>query len=261
MGRLLLAEDNPINQKVAMAILSGANYRVDMVHDGAEAVQAAATHAYDAILMDCQMPVLNGYQATAAIRGHEGPSRHAPIIALTASARREDRERCLAAGMDSYLAKPLSKDALLALVAQSVRRPLAEAEEPSTAPRPAHDEITLNLVVFEALGLLGAPAGEEFLGQLVNQFVDETGPRLAELRQALAAGDAMAIARLAHSLLGASGQLGGQRLASSCRRLETKAEMGGLLDVHADLDEIDTDYEDLRRILTQRIIAASSPAP
>src|SRR4029077_9601828 len=94
-GWLLLAEDNLINQKVAVAMLSSAGYHVDTVLNGAAAVQAVATQVYDAILMDCQMPELNGYEATAAIRAHEGAERHTPIIAMTAGARREDRERCL----------------------------------------------------------------------------------------------------------------------------------------------------------------------
>jgi CheY-like chemotaxis protein len=81
-------------------------------------VAAVATRSYDLILMDCQMPELNGYEATAAIRAHEGSGRHTPIIAMTAGARGEDRERCLAEGMDNYLAKPVKKDALLALVGQ-----------------------------------------------------------------------------------------------------------------------------------------------
>ncbi|HYP47383.1 MAG TPA: response regulator [Thermoleophilaceae bacterium] len=118
---LLLAEDNLVNQKVALAMLSGAGYRVDTVLNGAEAVRAVAAQPYDAILMDCQMPELNGYEATAAIRAQEGDERHTPIIAVTAGARREDRERCLEAGMDAYLSKPVSKDTLLALVARSVK--------------------------------------------------------------------------------------------------------------------------------------------
>ena len=121
MGRLLVAEDNLINQKVAVAILSGAGYRVDTVLDGAAAVRASATKSYDAILMDCQMPELDGYEATAAIRAHEGSRQHTPIIAMTAGARREDRERCLAEGMDAYLSKPISKDALLAMVSTSLK--------------------------------------------------------------------------------------------------------------------------------------------
>jgi two-component system sensor histidine kinase/response regulator len=120
LGRLLLAEDNPINQKVAVAMLSSAGYRVDTVCTGAEAVQAVAVRPYDVILMDCQMPELNGYEATAAIRASEGTERHTPIIAMTAGARQEDRERCFAEGMDSYLPKPVNKDALLALVGRYV---------------------------------------------------------------------------------------------------------------------------------------------
>jgi CheY-like chemotaxis protein len=121
LGWLLLAEDNAINQKVAVAMLSSAGYRVDTVCNGAEAVRAVAVRPYDVILMDCQMPELNGYEATAAIRASEGTGRHTPIIAMTAGARQEDRERCFEEGMDSYLAKPVNKDALLALVGRYVR--------------------------------------------------------------------------------------------------------------------------------------------
>ena len=119
-GRLLLVEDNLINQKVAVAMLSSAGYQVDAVLNGAEAVQTVADRSYDAILMDCQMPELNGYEATAQIRAQQVGATRTPIIALTAGASREDRKRCLAAGMDGYLAKPFNKDALLALVGDFV---------------------------------------------------------------------------------------------------------------------------------------------
>lgn len=120
-GRLLLAEDNVINQMVAVALLTKAGYQVDTARNGVEAVRAAASQQYDAILMDCQMPQMNGYEATAAIRHQEGASRNTPIIALTAGARGEDRARCLAAGMDEYLSKPLHKGPLLNMIRQSVR--------------------------------------------------------------------------------------------------------------------------------------------
>jgi PAS domain S-box-containing protein len=123
VGRLLLAEDNLINQQVAVAMLSSAGYHVDTVLNGAAAVEAVAMRPYDAILMDCQMPELNGYEATAAIRSQEGSGRHTPIIAMTAGARSEDRERCLAEGMDGYLSKPVSKGALLNAVASSLSGP------------------------------------------------------------------------------------------------------------------------------------------
>jgi CheY-like chemotaxis protein len=124
MGKLLLVEDNVINQKVAVAILSGAGYEVESVNDGAAAVQASLDNNYDAILMDCQMPELDGYEATVAIRAHEGLLRHTPIIAMTAGARREDEDRCLDAGMDSYLSKPVRKDTLLATVSSSLKNGL-----------------------------------------------------------------------------------------------------------------------------------------
>ena len=123
--RILLVEDNKINQKVALAILALVGYQVDSVFNGDEAVAAASAVHYDAILMDIQMPVLNGYEATAAIRAHEGADCHTPIIALTAGAKGLDRERCLTAGMDNYLAKPVNKDALLAMIDQSINGTLA----------------------------------------------------------------------------------------------------------------------------------------
>jgi CheY-like chemotaxis protein len=120
-GRILVAEDNLINQKVVVAILSGAGYTVETVLNGAAAVDATAKATYDAILMDCHMPEMDGYEATVAIRAQEGVRRHTPIIAVTAGAREEDRERCLACGMDDYMAKPVRRDGLLAVVDRFVK--------------------------------------------------------------------------------------------------------------------------------------------
>lgn len=122
VGRVLVAEDNLVNQKVAIAILTNAGYQVDTVSNGAAAVRAVAAQSYDTILMDCHMPEMNGYEATAAIRAQVTGGHYTPIIAMTAGARVEDRTRCLAVGMDSYLAKPISKDSLLALVARFVKK-------------------------------------------------------------------------------------------------------------------------------------------
>ena len=130
-GWVLLAEDNLINQKVAVAMLSGAGYRVDTVADGAAAVKAAAAYRYDVILMDCQMPELSGYEATSAIRAQEGSGPRVPIIAMTAGARQEDRELCLAHGMDAYVSKPVSKDTLLAMVRSNARLPSEERPQTS----------------------------------------------------------------------------------------------------------------------------------
>ena len=120
-GRLLVAEDNLINQKVVVAMLSSGGYTVDTVVNGAEAVKAMASGPYDAVLMDCQMPEMDGYEATTAIRAMKDPVRLTPIIGVTAGAREEDRRRCLDTGMDAYLAKPLNKTELLDMVARSVK--------------------------------------------------------------------------------------------------------------------------------------------
>ncbi|MDQ1695164.1 MAG: two-component system, sensor histidine kinase and response regulator, partial [Frankiaceae bacterium] len=211
-GRILLAEDNPINQKVAVAMLSGAGYRVDTVHNGAAAVEAAAAQRYDVILMDCQMPELSGYEATAAIRAREGLEWHTPIIALTAGARKEDRERCLAQGMDSYLSKPLRKDVFLDLVAKTVKSgPIATG--PLEAAHSAVAEVMIDPAVVEELAALAAGGEPDFLPNLIGQFARETESRLVELREAVETGDGAAAGRIAHIIQGSGSQLGGRRLA------------------------------------------------
>ncbi|MGZ4799881.1 MAG: response regulator [Acidimicrobiia bacterium] len=250
-GRLLLAEDNLINQKVAVAMLTNAGYEVDTALNGVEAVAAAASQIYDAILMDCQMPEMNGYEATAAIRIQEGSERRTPIIAMTAGARREDRERCLAEGMDSYLAKPVSKDALLALVLRSITIANNNAK-PRTRPIPPV-EITIDQVVFDELRVIGDAAGHNLVAEVVEHFIRDTEVLLVQLRDAFERGDAFAVSRIAHSIKGGCSQLGGRQLASTCTRLESEASAGSLADGEIDLDELETDYLELRRELNQQV--------
>ncbi|HXQ44093.1 MAG TPA: response regulator [Acidimicrobiales bacterium] len=251
-GRLLLAEDNLINQKVAVEMLSRAGYRVDTVLNGAAAVRAVAARPYDAILMDCQMPEMNGYEATAAIRALRSSGRLTPIIAMTAGARPEDRDRCLAEGMDGYLSKPVRKDNLLALVARSVKDESAIA---GPIPRVDHDPVgdSLDLTVFEELRLLDEATDEDFLAELVEQFVQDTEALLTDLRLAWSAGDSAAVTRTAHGIRGGSTQLGGRRLALSCRHLEEQAGTDHLSDDLAAIHAVETDYQDLRRSLVDQL--------
>jgi CheY-like chemotaxis protein len=118
--RVLVVEDNEINQMVAVGMLTGLGYQPDVANDGIEAVDMAAAHEYDAVLMDCRMPRMDGFDATAELRRHEGNGRHTPIIALTASALVDDRVRCLDAGMDDFLAKPVNSADLDATLARWV---------------------------------------------------------------------------------------------------------------------------------------------
>lgn len=127
--RILLAEDNIVNQKVVQRMLEKAGYRADVVADGKEAVEAQKALVYDLILMDCQMPQMDGFEATRLIRNEttpNAPCRTAPILALTANAQEGDRERCLAAGMDDYLAKPFYQEELRSVVERWCDHPLRE---------------------------------------------------------------------------------------------------------------------------------------
>ena len=128
--RILLAEDNVVNQKVAARVLERRGHRITLANNGAEAVTLFARDKFDLILMDIQMPEMNGYEATTAIRDRERTTgAHIPIIALTAHAMTGDRDRCLAAGMDDYISKPIHLEELLQKVEQF---------SPSTTPSPAH---------------------------------------------------------------------------------------------------------------------------
>ena len=135
LQRVLLAEDNLVNQKVAVALLSRLGCQCDLASNGVEAVEFSARGHYDAILMDCFMPEIDGYEATRRIRAREscasGPPRHIPIIAMTANAMRSDRERCLSAGMDDYLAKPVSVESLAAVLSRWSPAVKESAPEPA----------------------------------------------------------------------------------------------------------------------------------
>ena len=124
-GRILLAEDNPVNRTVATSMLAQIGIKVDIAHNGVEAVEATQCARYDVILMDCQMPEMDGFEATAAIRTAErasGSDAHTVIVALTANAVNGDRERCLAVGMDDYLAKPFRKEQLVGILEKYMSR-------------------------------------------------------------------------------------------------------------------------------------------
>jgi CheY-like chemotaxis protein/HPt (histidine-containing phosphotransfer) domain-containing protein len=261
-GLLLLVEDNVINQKVALAMLTSVGYQVDTAPNGAAAVEAVAAQAYDAILMDCQMAEMNGYEATAAIRAMQGAELRTPIIAMTAGARPEDRERCLAAGMDGYLAKPVSKPVLLAKVARFLK---PENTPPATRPQvdPASlesqsaGESAVDAAIIAELRALSEDADPDFLPELVSQFVSDTDTRLNLLRGALDAGDTLSAGSIAHSIKGSSGTLGGRRLALSCGRLEKKAIAGHLVAGQGELREVEDEYQELRRTLARELLTPS----
>jgi two-component system sensor histidine kinase/response regulator len=238
-GRVLLAEDNVVNQKVAVAMLAGAGYRVDTVLNGAEAVNAIRLRRYDAILMDCQMPVMNGYEATIAIRAQEGQGQRVPIIAITAAARAKDRDRCISAGMDGYLAKPVCKEDLLAVVARYV----------------TNDPWPVGVLDENVVSELEALDGDVMLG-LVSLYFDQASDQMSELSAAIASGETPAIAQIAHKLKGSSATLGAKNVAGIASELELAAGTGDPASAEPLLNTLSTGLDDARDAFRSRMGAA-----
>jgi PAS domain S-box-containing protein len=241
-ARILVVEDNAINQRVAMALLRSLECDFEVVENGLDAVQAVEHDQYDAILMDCQMPEMDGYKATAWIREREGTKRRTPIIALTASGSTGDRERCLAAGMDDYLAKPVRREQLAAALHKWVRPAEgASASAPRPGPRLYALPLDHPLRALEAQGLATVA------GEIIDLFMETAPLRLAELRSLYAAGDKDALRVVAHSLRGAAAQIGLKAMADLCARLESavaqKMAADGILDL------LDREFETARLFL------------
>jgi signal transduction histidine kinase/CheY-like chemotaxis protein len=231
--RVLLAEDNPTNQRVGALLLERLGQRPVVVGDGAEALAEVARTRYDVVLMDVQMPVLDGLAATRRIRA-ELPAEHQPhIVAMTANAMAEDRERCLAAGMDDHVAKPVRLEELEAAllripgVAAVARTP---ATEPAAAAVAAPAADAVPLVDHHVLGALTArlgARGEAVRARLVETWRTENSGRMDELETACAADDVLTVKRVLHAVRGSSGSLGALRLAQACLAWEERLSGDG----------------------------------
>ena len=222
--RILVAEDNAVNQRVALRMLAKLGYDADAVENGFLAVDAITQGGYDLVLMDCQMPELDGYEATERIRSTEAEARRLPIVAMTANALPGDRDRCLAAGMDDYLSKPVTLDALAAIMARWAPRErpgAADGRDGAARPVPVADAAVLAQLGDPAAG--GDPA---FLAEVAAIFLGETPDRLGVMRDALARGDGGALARTAHMLKSSCGSLGLRRMQALCGEIEARGRRG-----------------------------------
>ncbi|MFF2318351.1 response regulator [Arthrobacter sp. NPDC058097] len=235
-GRILVVEDNEVNQLVARATVSRLGYAVDVVSNGAEALSATADFRYAAVLMDCHMPVMDGFEATRRIRQRDGRHPRQPIIAMTAGALDGDRERCLAAGMDDYLAKPVDAAALQAtlirwvpdrekgVVPEPVPQPLAvtgTAPSARTAATPALDQDRITM-----LRELGPEDGRGLLPEAAAAFRRDLPARVGALKTAVDDGDGPALAQAAHALKGAAANIGAAAVAGICAELEGLGRRG-----------------------------------
>jgi two-component system, sensor histidine kinase and response regulator len=226
-GRVLLVEDNSMNQLVATKLLAKLGYEVAVSGNGIEALQSLADAEYDAVLMDCQMPEMDGYAATREIRNREGGTRRTPVIAMTAAAMQGDREACFAAGMDDYLTKPIRPGALAETLARWVTAGDRTAPATGSEPSPPDDSAPLDPARLSILRDLDDGDGA-LLASIADEFLAEAQRQLDRLGEALAEGDPQAVEQAAHSIKGSSANLGAIRLADLTGRLEALGRAGAL---------------------------------
>jgi PAS domain S-box-containing protein len=239
---ILVAEDNPTNQKLVVALLEQQGHRVALATDGKQALARAAGQDFDLILMDVQMPELSGLEASAVIRERElGTGRHVPIVALTAHAMTGDRERCLAAGMDGYVSKPLRPDELFAAIASVLAPPAGEVRggTAAAAEGPAPPPLDVGTL------LAGFAGNRKLLGEVIELFLADTPRILDEARRALARRDAAALASSAHALKGSMGLFAQRGAYEAARRLELAAKAGELARIEEIFDELEVEAKQL----------------
>ena len=248
--RLLVAEDNAVNRRLARALLGKLGYEADVVENGREALAALEHQPYDVVLMDVQMPELDGLEATRRIRARFPPGEGPTIIATTANAMEGDREECLAAGMDDHLPKPIRVDELSRALARC--RPLTDAPRGSaTDESTARADDALDGAALETLAasLGGEGEGWAAVQELIDAFLEDAPTEIATLRSAVERGDAEEARRLAHTLKSNGATFGAQTLAELCRRLEVLGRQGGLDGALGLLERAEAEWKRVREAL------------
>ncbi len=283
-ARVLLAEDTIVNQEVAKIMLESLGCSYTLAENGRETLQACQQGGHDIVLMDCQMPEMDGYQATAAIREFEqsqADNKKIPIVALTANAVDGDREKCLAAGMDDYLSKPFTHADLGSMLAKWLPSLVVSSAASDTPDTPAttqngnpaasanteavadktlasltpavaqtsavNDEPLLDATVFEQFQALGKAGGTDVVQRIVNSYLQETPQHMQAM---VAANDnAEQLYKAAHALKSSSFNVGAKRLAQLCKQLEALGRNGNCSDVTAMLIELQQIYQDTTQVL------------
>jgi PAS domain S-box-containing protein len=244
--RILVAEDNPFNQKVVLRQLREMGFGADAVGNGIEALEAMHRISYDLVLMDCQMPDMDGYACAAEIRRLEDGAKHVPVIAMTAHVMKDDRDKCLAAGMDDFLSKPVR----VAHLEEVLTTWLGEQRAAGTGHCPTSDGTSPDPVDMDVLmEVAGNQPGQ--LQELANRYIDQTGGQLARLREAIAAGSMPEIKRLAHGMAGSSAMCGVTRVARLLREMERMAHGGQLAATPSLCEKIESEFERAKKFLSE----------
>jgi CheY-like chemotaxis protein len=240
--RVLLAEDNPVNQTLAMRILERLGHKVHVVNNGKEALGRAQVEEFDVILMDVQMPEMDGLEATARIRDKElGTGKHVPIIAMTAHAMKGDREKCLSAGMDGYLSKPVRIDEL--------KQAMSEVEKARNLAQSPEQQ-------FRAIGqlesLLDSVMGDRaLLAEMAELWLVDSVKQENQIRTGLDSSDAIMVQRAAHALKGSVGTFQASAAQDAANQLETSAKNSDLVGARKAFERLSTQLELVRQDLRQ----------
>ena len=258
--RILVAEDNQINSIVALGQLNELGFSCEAVKNGQQVLEKLRGETFDLVLMDCQMPVMDGYEATRRIRKRESPNQRIPIIAVTAHAMKGDREKCLAAGMDDYLAKPFRSDDLESLLTRWL--PLGDTDpDPITRPegnsrrRAVPFDSTLDLAPLTSLKELGESTGEDVVGRVLQTFLESAEEQLGLLKAHLEAERFDDVSAVSHTLKGSAASIGAVQLAKILAEAEVAAAEGRAVA----FDSLEEAFERLRSRLLAILGTQSIP--
>ena len=249
-GRILLVDDNQINRKLGSLLLKKCGCGYVLANNGQEAVDLLTQQAVDLVLMDCRMPEMDGFEATRLIRSRTDHLSKIPIVALTASAMQDDRNACLAAGMNDYLTKPLNTEKLYDILAQylPVRETNQQISHELTEP---FDEEGKEQPV-EIWRLRDATANDSALmAEMIDLFIDEAQRGLTATREALTNGDAVGLRELAHSIKGASANMGARHMIETASQLEKLGETGEIARAGGIMDQLDAHFHEVRTFLKE----------
>jgi len=248
-GRILVAEDNRVNQEVARNMLELLGCQVEITSNGREAVEAAATGNYDLVLMDYHMPQMDGWEAAGEIRRREkadsGERQRIPIVALTADVKKGIQEKCMEHGMDAYLSKPFTQSQLIQLLGRwlpQVERKAAKTESVADTLADDGDTPVLDRGVLDRIRALQQPNAPSVLAQVIGVYLEDSPEMIEALKQALVGGDVGILTETAHSLKSSSANLGASRLSSLCKELELRGKTGSAEDLAALVERIDAEF-------------------
>jgi signal transduction histidine kinase/DNA-binding response OmpR family regulator len=260
-AKVLVAEDNPVNQEVAIEILKHLGCEVEIAGNGEDAVEMHAKGSFDVVFMDCQMPKMDGYTATRMIRKHEGAD-HVPIIAMTAHALKGDRERCIEAGMDDYISKPVTPDTVMDAVLRWFRA--AEPEETTEMDSAANASSTLETgssqqaispqqgepEIFSIKQVMDVTGGNvKIIKRITSVFLENVPSEIEELAKAISTENYEEARRMAHSIKGASATVGGMRMSVVAFGMEQAAHENDLSTAGRLLENLRSEFEHLRQLL------------